>query len=95
MQFDFAIPTIKKERLVRTISNGNDLNRAKLLAMDTRILQNHKDNVEYIAVVDDIHHRFDKVAETLAVFNENSKDKIILLSHKDILKNSLLLSNVI
>ena len=95
VQFDFAIPTIKKERLVRTISNGNDLNRAKLLAMDTRILQNHKDNVEYIAVVDDIHHKFDKVAETQAVFNENSKDKIILLSHKDILENSLLLSNAI
>lgn len=51
--------------------------------MDTRILQNHKDNVEYIAVVDDIHHKFDKVAETKAIFNENSKDKIILLSHKE------------
>ena len=95
VQFDFAIPTIKKERLIRTISNGNDLNRAKLLAMDTRILQNHKDNVEYIAVVDDIHHKFDKVAETKAIFNENSKDKIILLSHKEFLDDSHLLSNAI
>ena len=95
VQFDFAIPTIKNERLIRTISNGNDLNRAKLLAMDTRILQNHKDNVEYIAVVDDIHHKFDKVAETQAIFNENSKNKIILLSHKEVLDNSRLLSNAI
>ena len=95
VQFDFAIPTINKERLIRTISNGNDLNRAKLLAMDTRILQNHKDNVEYIAVVDDIHHKFDKVAETKAIFNENSKDKIILLSHKEFLDDSHLLSNAI
>lgn len=95
VQFDFAIPTIKKERLIRTISNGNDLNRAKLLAMDTCILQNHKDNVEYIAVVDDIHHKFDKVAETKAIFNENSKDKIILLSHKEFLDDSHLLSNAI
>jgi hypothetical protein len=95
VQFDFAIPTIEKERLIRTISNGNDLNRAKLLAMDTRILQNHKDNVEYIAVVDDIHHKFDKAAETKAIFNENSKDKIILLSHKEFLDDSRLLSNAI
>ena len=95
VQFDFAIPTIKNERLIRTISNGNDLNRAKLLAMDTRILQNNKDNVEDIAVVDDIHHKFDKVAETQAIFNENSKNKIILLSHKEVLDNSRLLSNAI
>ncbi|KXT73135.1 prophage protein [Streptococcus sp. DD10] len=94
VQFDFAIPTRKTEKLVRTISNGNDLNRAKLLAMDTRILQNHKNNAEYIALIDDTHHRFDKLAETKAIFEENSKDKILLLPHQKFLKQKEILSNL-
>lgn len=94
VQFDFAIPTNKQERLVRTISNGNDLNRAKLLAVDTMILQNHKENVDYIALVDNTHHNFDKLAETKAIFEENSKSNIILVPHDYFIQNKEILTNL-
>ncbi|MBJ6746250.1 DUF1828 domain-containing protein [Streptococcus sp. 121] len=93
VQFDFAIPTNKIERLVRTISNGNDLNRAKLLAMDTRILQYNRTNTEYIALVDDLHYEFTKDLETKAIFQENSHSQIHLIRHSQILEDYSLLSN--
>lgn len=95
VQFDFTIPVPKKERLVRTISNGNNLNHAKLLAMDTRLLHNHKKNVEYVALIDDSHHKFNKLAETQAIFQENSNDKILIIQHREFLDNPSILTNVV
>lgn len=93
VQFDFTIPTRKNEKLIRTISNGNDLNRAKLLAMDTRILQNHKHNAEYVAIIDDTSHKFEKMVETKAIFEENTKAKILLLPHTKFLEEENILTN--
>lgn len=95
VQFDFVIPIHKKERLVRTISNGNNLNHAKLLAMDTRLLHNHKKNVEYIALIDDVNHNFNKLAETQAIFQENTTDNILILPHREFMKNPNALTNVV
>ncbi|WP_159591428.1 DUF1828 domain-containing protein [Streptococcus halichoeri] len=95
VQFDFVVPIHKKERLVRTISNGNNLNHAKLLAMDTRLLHNHKKNVEYIALIDDINHNFSKLAETQAIFQENSADHILILPHREFMNNPNALTNIV
>lgn len=94
VQFDFSIPTPKKERLVRTISNGNNLNHAKLLAVDTRLLQNYKKNVEYVALIDDVGHNFNKMAETQAIFEENSNNKISIIPNKEFIANPDILTNV-
>lgn len=72
VQFDFAIPTPNREKLIRTISNGNDLNRSKLLTMDTQLLKNHKHNADYIAIIDDVENKFEKESEVDAIFRENS-----------------------
>ncbi|HFU3705179.1 DUF1828 domain-containing protein [Streptococcus suis] len=96
VQFDFSIPTHKRgEKLIRTISNGNDLNRAKLLTMDTQLLKNYKKTDSYIAIIDDTLHEFTKQNEVQAIFKENSSDKIITLtkSHLYSQPNSALLAN--
>ena len=93
VQFDFAIPTKKDEQLIRTITNGNDLNRAKLLTMDTQLLKNHKSEARYIALVEDSDHNFTKEAEMKAIFEENSSDKIILLPKSKLYTDSGILSN--
>lgn len=93
VQFDFSIPTQQNERLIRTISRGNDLNRAKLLAMDTRILNNHKINAEYIAVIDDINNNFTSESEMAAIFENNATSPIIQIKKSEIHKYSHLISN--
>lgn len=96
VQFDFSIPTKKSgEQLIRTISNGNDLNRAKLLAMDTRLLNRTKSDARYIALIDDDPHPFLKRTETEAIFEENSTSKILTLPKSELYKKPELLSNVI
>lgn len=96
VQFDFSVPTKKSgEKLIRTISNGNDLNRAKLLAMDTRLLSHTKTNASYIALIDDENHPFSKRFETEAIFDENSNSKIVTLPKSELFSNPKLLSNAI
>ena len=93
VQFDFSIPIKGGEKLIRTISNGNDLNRAKLLTMDTQLLKNHKDEASYIAIVDNTNKIFHKKSEVEAIFKENSQAKIHLLPKSQIAGSGDLLSN--
>lgn len=94
VQFDFSIPTNKnEEKLIRTISNGNDLNRAKLLTMDTQLLKNHKSEARYIAIVDDTNKEFTKKSEVEAIFRENSATNIILLPKTKLATNNKILLN--
>lgn len=94
VQFDFSIPTYKgREKLIRTISNGNDLNRAKLLTMDTQLLKNYKDEASYIAIIDDTSRDFNKQSEVEAIFKENSQAKIQLLPKSQIQQHDELLLN--
>lgn len=93
VQFDFSIPVLKGgEKLIRTISNGNDLNRAKLLTMDTQLLRNYKDDATFIAIVDD-SKTFDKQSEVEAIFKENSESTIKLLPKSKISEQTELLLN--
>lgn len=93
VQFDFSIPTPKNERLIRTISRGNDLNRSKLLAMDTRILKNYKTGAEYIAVIDDINHSFNSESEINAIFKDNAVSPIIQIKKSELHNYPHLISN--
>ncbi|HFU4377163.1 TPA: DUF1828 domain-containing protein [Streptococcus suis] len=94
VQFDFSIPTIHEgEKLIRTISNGNDLNRAKLLTMDTQLLKNYKDEARFIAIIDDVTKDFNKKSETEAIFKENSDTNIILLPKSELTNQKQLLLN--
>ncbi|MDR2833697.1 MAG: DUF1828 domain-containing protein [Streptococcaceae bacterium] len=93
VQFDFSIPTERNEKLIRTISNGNDLNRAKVLSMDTHILKNFKKDAQYIALIDDENNNFTKLNEVNAIFEENASNKILLLPKTKMEKNIELLSN--
>ncbi|HFU3983548.1 TPA: DUF1829 domain-containing protein, partial [Streptococcus suis] len=94
VQFDFSIPTIHEgEKLIRTISNGNDLNRAKLLTMDTQLLKNYKDEARFIAIIDDVTKDFNKKSETEAIFRENSDTNIILLPKSELTNQKQLLLN--
>lgn len=96
VQFDFSVPTKKSgEQLIRTISNGNELNRAKLLAIDTRLLSRTKSDARYIALIDDETHPFSKRAETEAIFEENTTSKILTLPKSELYKKPELLTNVI
>ncbi|WP_277293916.1 DUF1828 domain-containing protein [Streptococcus hyointestinalis] len=93
VQFDFSVPTLKNEKLIRTIPDANNLNRAKLLAMDTRLLSGHKSNVEYVALIDDETHEFKRKNETKAIFSENSDSKIITLPKSEFISNPDILTN--
>lgn len=94
VQFDFSIPTIKDgEKLIRTIANGNDLNRYKLLTMDTQLLKNYKDEARYIAIVDDVTKDFNKKTEITTIFKENSQADIILLPKSELHSKKQLLLN--
>lgn len=96
IQFDFSIPTDKKvERLVRVMPNGNDLRHSKLLTMDTQLLKGHKKGVEYITIVDDITHDFNKKDEMKAIFNENTDNDIKILEFSDLPNKIEMLSNVV
>nr|DAV14687.1 MAG TPA: hypothetical protein [Caudoviricetes sp.] len=65
-----------------------------LLAVDTRLLQNYKKNVEYVALIDDVGHNFNKMAETQAIFEENSNNKISIIPNKEFIANPDILTNV-
>lgn len=94
VQFDFSIPILKGgEKLIRTISNGNDLNRAKLLTMDTQLLKNYKDDANYIAIVDDTNKSFDRRSEVEAIFKENSQTEIQLIPKSELHQHTELLLN--
>lgn len=93
IQFDFSIPTQKNEKLIRTIRYGNDLNRAKLLTMDTQLLRYTKTSAEYIAIFDDIHYPIKNLKTVQSVFNENSASKIIALPFSSAIEDQTILSN--
>lgn len=96
VQFDFSIPTNQpSEKLVRTIRNGNDLNRAKLLTMDTHLLKYSKPNAEYIAIFDNVNYPLSNPEEIQAIFEENSSTKILPLNISEARKNPKVLANVI
>lgn len=83
----------KHEKLIRTISNGNDLNRAKLLTMDTQLLRYTKASAEYIAIFDDIHYPIANWKTVQSVLNENSATKIISLPFSKAIDDQLILNN--
>lgn len=93
VQFDFSVPTSDRGKLMRVIGNGNDLNRAKLLTMDTRILQNTRPDTDYIAIIDNINNKFTEERKVRAIFKENTESKIIPLPAKNMKDNVKLLSN--
>lgn len=93
VQFDFSVPTRKKEKLIRTIRNGNDLNRSKLLTMDTQLLKHSKPNAEYIAIFDDLSNPIKNWNEIHAIFTENSSDNIISLPVSKAYEDPTLLLN--
>lgn len=93
VQFDFSIPVKNdNERLIRTISKGNNLNNAKILTMDTRIIQNTKP-AKFYALVDDENNSFTKLDETKTILQENSKSNITLLPVSKLRANPALLAN--
>lgn len=79
--------------MIRTIRNGNDLNRAKLLTMDTQLLRYTKASAEYIAIFDDIHYPIKNLKIVQSVFNENSATKIIALPFSSAIEDHTILSN--
>ena len=92
VQFDFSIPTRKKnktsENLIRTIRNGNNLARAKILTMDTQLLKNYKSNVEYFAIFDDETYPISKsINDIKAIFSENSDNSIKIIEFSELKKN--------
>lgn len=93
VQFDFSIPTTTTEKLVRTIRNGNDLNRSKLLTMDTQLLKHSKTNAEYLAVFDNVTNPINNFNEINAIFEENSSAKIIPLPISEANENPTLILN--
>lgn len=93
VQFDFSIPGIKKEKLVKTISNGNDLNGTKLLTMNTQLLENNKPNVIYQAIFDDINHPINDMSNIKNIFEENSSATIIPLKYSEVLDNPEFIAN--
>lgn len=96
IQFDFSIPTNKNmERLIRTIPNGNDLNRSKLLTIDTQLLKGYKNHVEFITIIDDVNNKFNKKNEMEAIFNENTKDDIKIITLSDLPSKIDMVSNKI
>ena len=93
VQFDFSIPVKNgEERLIRTISKGNNLNNAKILTMDTRIIQDSKP-AKFYALVDDENNGFTKKEETKVILEENSKNNIILLPYSKLKENPEQLAN--
>lgn len=93
VQFDFSVPTPKKEKLIRTIRNGNDLNRSKLLTMDTQLLKYTKENAMYYAIFDDENYPLNKSNEIQAIFDENASSEILSLLFTDLQNNPEILSN--
>jgi Domain of unknown function DUF1828. len=93
VQFDFSVPTGNRGKLMRVIGNGNDLNKSKLLTMDTRILQSTRPNTDYIAVIDNINNKFTEEKKVEAIFKENTDSKIITLPASRMKDNVKLLSN--
>lgn len=94
VQFDFAVPTNKNEQLIRTITTGNDLNRSKLLTMDTQLLKGHKPEAKYIALVEDINHSFNKENEMKAIFEENTNSPILLMTTSQLYSNPHIITNI-
>lgn len=78
---------------MRIIGNGNDLNKAKLLTMDTRILQSTRPNTDYIAIIDNINNKFIEEKKVNVIFKENTDTKIITLPARIMKDNVKLLSN--
>lgn len=93
VQFDFLIPTDKDEKLIRTISNGNNLNHSKLLTVDTQLLKSTRKNSEYYALFDDISHPISNLQDVNTIFNENSSANIIPVNFSQLKKQPELLSN--
>ncbi|MCV5951954.1 DUF1828 domain-containing protein [Lactococcus petauri] len=93
VQFDFSVPTNDRGKLMRVIGNGNDLNKAKLLTMDTRILQSTRPNTDYIAIIDNVNNKFTEEKKVEAIFKENTDSKIITLPAQSMKDNIKLLSN--
>lgn len=93
VQFDFSIPVPGKEKLVRVISNGNNLNQFKLLTMDSQLLKYSRGNDQFIAVIDDVNHPFDKILEITSILKENTASEIIPFPFSTLEENPLLLSN--
>lgn len=93
VQFDFSIPTSNKEKLIRTIRNGNDLNRSKLMTVDAQLLRNTKPNAEYIAIFDDINNPLKNIAEINTLFSEDNGLQIQSLTMSKAKENPSLLLN--
>lgn len=74
VQFDIYVPTNIKGKLMQVIGNSKDLNKSKLLTMNTRILQGNSPNTDYIVIIGDISIKF---TEEKSV-KENTDSKIIL-----------------
>ena len=92
VQFDFSIPTRRNnkpsENLIRTIKNGNNLDRSKILAMDTQLLKNYKSNVEYFAIFDNETYPItSSVNEIKSIFEENSGNKIHVIQFTEFREN--------
>ena len=80
VQFDFSIPTSNNEKLVKTIRNGNDLNRSKLFTMDTQLVRHSKPDADFIAIFDDISNPIKNINEITSILEENSDSSIIPLT---------------
>lgn len=93
VQFDFSVPTNDRKKLMRIIGNGNDLNKAKLLTMDTRILQSTRPKTDYIAIIDNINNKFTEEKKIEAIFSENTSNKIFFLPASEMRNNVDMLSN--
>ncbi|MCY3030602.1 DUF1828 domain-containing protein [Aerococcus sp. Group 1] len=93
VQFDFSVPTKKGEKLIRTIRNGNDLNRSKLLTMDTQLLRHSKTNAIYQAIYDDINYPIKNMTDIKEFFSENSTAKIVPLFYSEVKNNPSLVAN--
>ena len=74
--------------MIRTIRNGNNLSRAKILTMDTQLLKNYKSNVEYFAIFDDETYPISKsINDIKAIFSENSDNSIKIIEFSELKKN--------
>lgn len=95
VQFDFSIPTHGRanSKVIKAISNGNNLNSSKLLTMDTQLLKYTKYNHNYIAIFDDINHPINNMNDIVTVFEENSSTTISSYSLSTIKKDASPLSN--
>ena len=47
-----------------------------------------------VALIDDVGHNFNKMAETQAIFEENSNNKISIIPNKEFIANPDILTNV-